>query len=64
MTTRSSVDKNTVLVSRLPIKTKAKPIVSLSSDIFTPSQLETGITEDEQAVFNEDSVTSKQKVDD
>jgi len=33
MTTRSSVDKNTVLVSGLPVKARAKPIVSLSSDI-------------------------------
>jgi len=63
MTTRSSVDKNTVLVSVLPVKTKAKPIVTLSSDIFSPSQLGNGVTEDEQAIINEDPVSSKQQVD-
>jgi len=38
VTTRSSVDKNTVLVSGLPVKTKAKPTVTLSSDKTNPSQ--------------------------
>jgi len=64
MTTQSSVDKNTVLVSGLPVKAKAKPFVTLSSDITDPSQSVAGATEDEQAIFNKDPVSSKQKVDD
>jgi len=76
MTTRSSVDKNTVLVSGLPVKARAKPIVvcntchrrrrisyiTFSSDIPDPSPSVTGVTEDDQAIFNMDSVASKQKV--
>jgi len=62
MTTRSSVDKNTVLVSGLPVKARAKLIVTLSSDITDPSQSVAGATEDDQAIFNKEPVVSTQKV--
>jgi len=64
MTTQSSVDKNTVFVSGLPVKTNTKPLATLSSDISDPSQGGADASEDEQAIFNKDPMTSKQKVDD
>jgi len=48
----------------LPVKTKAKPIVTLSSNIFSVFQLGTGIAKDEPAFINEDPVSIKRKVDD
>jgi len=47
----------------LPIKTKAKPIGTLSSDITDPFQSRTGAAEDKQAIINEYPVSSKQQVD-
>jgi len=63
MTTRSLIDLYTVLVPGLPVKTKAKPIVTLSSDVTDPFQSGVGAAKDEQAIFNEDPVSSKQQVD-
>jgi len=57
MTTCSAVDKNTVLVSGLTGKTKAKAIiVTLASDITGPFQSGACALEEGQAIINEDDV--------
>jgi len=64
MTTRSAVDKITVLVPGLPVKTMAnKLIVTFPSDITDPSQSGAGASKDEQAITNKDPVSLKQQVD-
>jgi len=71
MKTRAAVNKNTVLVSELTVKTKAKAIVVLSSNISGPSQMGACAGEKEEANSDEDNfqeakgqhpVSSKQKV--
>jgi len=71
MTTPSAVHENSVLVSGLTGKTKARAIVTFSSDITDPSQSGAGASKDEQAITNEEDaqdtkgqhpVSSKQQV--
>jgi len=64
MTIRSAVDKNSILLSALSRKPKAKPSVTLSSDIPDLLQVTADAKEDEQAISIKDPVISKQKLND